>query len=448
MKNLRTNSALFGSIQAKDSNGLHLQDDGGNGIFIKDGGDVGIGTTNPSRKLHVEDSHIRVNNDYGLESDGGSSRVVVGNAIISLETSLTEAVRINSNGQVGIGTTSPSATLSVAGNVFVADSTSNAFAPNVIVTGATADVMRIGFDSGGARSNILSGRDSTTSSSTESYLGFETRKDTGAMDEAMRIDSAGNVGIGTTNPQDILHVSPQGVTNSNFRVSGGNGLIHLKAVDDASTANVDLAMGPAGNTIYIKNDGNVGIGTTSPSATLSVDTGDNDFVTKFKNIRSSIAYGISNSLNNANDSTSGGEHLRCATGGAVRLKIYANGNVQNTHNSYGQLSDIKLKENVADATPKLDDLNKVRVVNFNFKGDELKQIGVVAQELEEIFPGLVDDVPDYDEDNNLLEATTKSVKYSVFVPILIKAIQEQQQIIEDLKSQNESLAARITALEG
>jgi hypothetical protein len=116
--------------------------------------------------------------------------------------------------------------------------------------------------------------------------------------------------------------------------------------------------------------------------------------------------------------------------------IYGNGNIQNANNSYGSLSDLKLKENIVDATPKLDKLMQVRIRNYNLKGDyeQHKQIGVVAQELETVFPAMVEETPDRDKEGNDLGTTTKSVKYSVFVPMLIKAIQEQQAIIESLKA--------------
>jgi hypothetical protein len=65
---------------------------------------------------------------------------------------------------------------------------------------------------------------------------------------------------------------------------------------------------------------------------------------------------------------------------------------------------------------------------------------VIAQELEEVFPGLVDVVAEKDVDGNVTCPDRKSVKYSIFVPMLIKAIQEQQAIIE-------SLTARVAALE-
>jgi len=105
-----------------------------------------------------------------------------------------------------------------------------------------------------------------------------------------------------------------------------------------------------------------------------------------------------------------------------------NGNLRNRNNSYGQYSDRTIKENIIDATPKLEDVKKLQVRNFNFIGDELKQIGLIAQETELIFPGLVED------DLNPQGNEVKSLKYSVLVPILIKAIQE--------------LEARVTTLEG
>ena len=71
--------------------------------------------------------------------------------------------------------------------------------------------------------------------------------------------------------------------------------------------------------------------------------------------------------------------------------------MQNANNSYGALSDIKLKENIIDATPKLEKLMDVRVVNYNLIGEDNKQLGVIAQELEEVFPSMVSEHPDFEE---------------------------------------------------
>jgi hypothetical protein len=110
---------------------------------------------------------------------------------------------------------------------------------------------------------------------------------------------------------------------------------------------------------------------------------------------------------------------------AIVYQVLGNGNVQNANNSYGSTSDIKLKENIVDATPKLSNLMNVKIRNYNFKTQpDVKQIGVVAQELETIFPLMIEEVPDRDENGKDLGTTTKSVKYSVFVPMLIKALQE------------------------
>jgi hypothetical protein len=120
-------------------------------------------------------------------------------------------------------------------------------------------------------------------------------------------------------------------------------------------------------------------------------------------------------------------YLIVATTSAVdKFYVYTNGNVVNANNSYGSLSDVTLKENIVDATPKLEKINSVRVVNYNLIGDEQKQIGVIAQELETVFPSIVE----IDGKTGL-----KQVKYSVFVPMLIKAVQELKAEVDSLKQQ-------------
>ncbi len=147
-------------------------------------------------------------------------------------------------------------------------------------------------------------------------------------------------------------------------------------------------------------------------------------------------YGVNVIHRSTSSNTSGRFFLGSTNSGANdKIKIYSNGNIQNLNNSYGQLSDINLKENIVDATSKLDEINQVRIVNFNYIDDvdeetgiPNKQIGVVAQELEQIFPGLVYECGD-------TEVPTKAVKYSVFVPMLIKAVQELTQEVQTLKDQ-------------
>jgi hypothetical protein len=120
---------------------------------------------------------------------------------------------------------------------------------------------------------------------------------------------------------------------------------------------------------------------------------------------------------------------------AYKFRVADSGNVTNTNGSYGTISDIKNKENIVDATSKLDKVNQLKVRNYNFIGDDLKQIGFVAQEFEQVFPSMVEEHKDTDKDGNDLGTTTKSIKTSVLVPILVKAVQELTAKVEALEAQ-------------
>jgi len=114
------------------------------------------------------------------------------------------------------------------------------------------------------------------------------------------------------------------------------------------------------------------------------------------------------------------------------FKIDACGNVTNYTGIYGAVSDSRLKENIVNCSPKLEDLLKVRVVNYNLKGpDSSKYIGVVAQELEELFPELVAETNTHER--------FKTVNYSNLTILLIKAFQEQQILINNLNTSLEEL---------
>ena len=125
-------------------------------------------------------------------------------------------------------------------------------------------------------------------------------------------------------------------------------------------------------------------------------------------------------------------------GSSKAFHVLANGNVQNLNNSYGQISDVSLKENIVDANSQWADIKAVKVRNFNFKeGQTHKQIGVIAQEIETVSPGLV-----FEDDDNL-----KGVSHSILYMKAIKALQEAMSRIETLETQNAALETRLTALE-
>jgi hypothetical protein len=139
---------------------------------------------------------------------------------------------------------------------------------------------------------------------------------------------------------------------------------------------------------------------------------------------------------NAND-TSSYYIIAQEPGVANRFFVYGNGNVANTNNSYGAISDVKLKENIIDASSQWNDLKALRVRNYNFKAETGQQthtqIGLVAQEVEVVSPGLIYESPDLDAEGNDLGTVTKSVNYSVLYMKAVKALQEAMERIEVLE---------------
>lgn len=268
------------------------------------------------------------------------------------------------------------------------------------------------------------------------------------------VDASGNVGIGTASPGQKLDVS------GSIRSSGADagvlanattGAAALAAISNARywrwiTSNGDSAIRLNDETagverIRVDFNGNVMIGSASASARLVVSHNSNAPIGRFES--SFSGYG-SEALQVITAQASGtGFNLAAfyvSNAAAYALRIRGDGNVYNANGVYAAASDQRIKENIVDTGPKLDDMMRVRVRNYNLIGSELKQIGVVAQELETVFPGLVEETIDKDADGNELGTTTKSVKYSVFIPMLIKALQEANDKIDALET-------RIAALE-
>jgi len=315
----------------------------------------------------------------------------------------------------------------------------------------------------------------------------------------------GNVGIGTASPLALLHVSGSssgavqayihnrnGATNSSAELvfgtyggaiptGGGNPGPSAKIValnTNVSDASTDLTFhtyastGSSAERMRITSDGYFKVSNTGSYQGISnrfheLRTNLADEWTAIIGNSSSSPYGIQIRYAGASPNGGANQFLVCSDSTVDRLRIASNGNVTNTNGSYGSISDVKLKENITDATPKLEDLLKVKVRNYNLIGEETKQIGVIAQELEEVFPAMIDESEDFEEvevpkldeegkevlneegevittkEKQPTGTTTKSVKYSVFVPMLIKAIQEQQEIINEMRAEIDSLKNQI-----
>ena len=148
------------------------------------------------------------------------------------------------------------------------------------------------------------------------------------------------------------------------------------------------------------------------------------------------AYGLIIAFTDDNPDNNTNYFINCYDTTNTRFRVYSDGDVVNHDNSYGSTSDVKLKENIVDAGSQWDDIKAVKVRNFNFKTDTPsdKRLGVIAQELETVSPGLVSDDPDLDKNNNNLGTTTKSVKYSILYMKAIKALQEAMAKIETLET--------------
>jgi hypothetical protein len=284
--------------------------------------------------------------------------------------------------------------------------------------------------------------------------------------ESMRLDSSGNLGIGTSSPAkklDVVGTIRSNTASASLELvssnAGGNSISFLNSttyeayIQSISGGGILFGTGAsAAERARIDTSGNLLVGTTGTisgtNAAKQVVYNNTASQTCFQAVAGSSHTGVYALGAFSTVQSSSGSNVALvvqsgngSTVNANNFFVYTNGNVTNTNNSYGAISDVKLKENIVDATPKLANLMQVKVRNYNLIGQTTKQLGVVAQELETVFPSMVEETQDRDTSGNDLGTTTKSVKYSVFVLMLIKAMQEQQAIIE-------SLTTRITALEG
>jgi len=405
-------------------------------LVITTAGYVGIGTTSPL--FNTNYGNLTLSGTTGgslfLADDGVQKGMLLGN---NDEVRLTanvgylrfdtggnnERMRIDSSGNVGIGDTSPDAALNIERSTNYVLTNSGRAENGIHIQSGSAGSGEYGgaisFTCGNLGSAAIAAVNDGGSDNDSVGMAFITHSSsTGAADaaEVARFDENGLFGIGTTSPSQKLHVVGK-----------------LKLTDDliigGTSPRIDYDGGSTGSLRFFSTSANA-------ERMKIASSGLSDMFSTTSNLR------VRTAVDSTNGQLLGGfKNASSTSTGSQVFVVYANGNVQNTNNSYGAISDINLKENIVDATDKLSDIKQVKVRNYNLKGESTKQIGVVAQELETVFPALVETIKDLDADGKQLETETKSVKYSVFVPILIKAMQEQQTLIE-------SLTSRITTLEG
>jgi hypothetical protein len=382
-------------------------------------GFVGVGVTAPSYPLEVQSGGVGTVLRAGtafvsidsvgsaaspsliFNGDGDTGIWRAASDTLAVATGGTERMRIGSSGNVGIGTTAPTALLELA---------SGAPTLTLNATSQATNKKKVRL----AVSQFTSG---------DFHIQQMNDNGTTVALNAFTIKNGGNVGIGTTSPSSGYKLD----VNGKIIISQGDAEIRFNAgggwIGNASTANT-VVIGTSGSErMRIDASGNVLVGKTASNfASAGIELLATDVVT--------ITRSAATPLNVNRIGSSAGAAIIMHYNGSDVGSI----DVAASSTSYNTSSDYRLKENVDydwDATTRLKQLKPAR---FNFIVDETNTLvdGFLAHEVSSIVPEAITGTKDEVDDNG--DAVMQGIDQSKLVPLLVKTIQE--------------LEARITALEG
>ena len=421
---------------------------------------VGVGTTSPIRKLSLEGGGLCFQDAGGSTSraiswiDSTTSitplqilgNSVSGNCNLSFLTNAfgsaaEERLRIDSSGNVGIGTTSPSVA-SGLGLVINGGASQTRLAFKNTYTGDTSnDGVQFALVAASS-SFIFQNRESDGS------FAFETNSV-----ERLRIDSSGNVGIGTANPIRKLSIEGGGL---GFQEAGGanrsitwndatSGNLPLSILGNSTAGNCFLAFATntfgssAAERMRIDSSGNVLIGGTAVEPAGGAVSG--------ISLKSSTSATISNGMVEICNANSPALILGSTTGDAVLARFRrAGAHVGNISVSAGaaaftSVSDYRLKTNLEPLSNGINRIKQLPVYRFNWISDESgnKLDGFLAHEAKSIVPECVIGEKDaIEEDGN---PAYQGIDQSKIVPLLTAALKEAIAKIEVLESKVAALEA-------